>query len=163
LFTIAAAISDSSMLAPLKTRLKDVIWITVILSAAWPIAVLTFGLMLMMLSRLRTPPSLVALIPSMCAGALLASLCVWAAVRVLTKTWRAVIFSYLLLAGVPAVLISTAVFNIASAHPFRKLPSLDPSRLFLDVLVVLGSALYGHLFGLALRQGGRPGGKLVVP
>ena len=90
----------------------------------------------------------------MCVGALSASLCVWAAVRVLTKTWRLANFFQLFFSGVIVVVLSSVVYNVLNAHQFNALSSIDSPRVFFAVLSVLGSTLYGYFFGLCLLRGG---------
>jgi hypothetical protein len=149
---------ESSTWLPVKINPSDMIWAALILSAAWPIAIFAFGESLMMITKIESP-----VIPNgttggaiaMSVGVIAASASLWAALRVLTKTWDVPIFCYLLLSGIVIVALLNPVQDFLDAHPMGSFRFLQDQDMFLFLLALPGCSLYGALFGVGLLRGGR--------
>ena len=150
--TLLAASLESLRLPPQKIEPGDAIRAALILSAAWPIALLAFGAALTMMAKLDPSVSLTTSALAMFVGVLAASSCVWLALRALTKIWSLTILCYLFCSGAILVVLSAIVNATLSAHQFNAVAALPPPRLLLSLLVVPGSALYAYLFGLGFLR-----------
>jgi hypothetical protein len=95
----------------------------------------------------------------MSVGVIAASASLWAALRVLTKTWDVPIFCYLLLSGIVIVVLLYLVPDFLDALPMGSFRFLQDQGVVLSLLILPGCSLYGCLFGVGLLRGGR-GAKL---
>lgn len=149
---------ESSTWVPAKIKSSDAVWAALIMSAAWPIAIFAFGATLMMITKIESP-----VIPNGTTGGAIAasggvtaaSTSLWAALRVLTKTWDIPIFCYLLVSGIVIVVLNNPVQDYLNAHPVGSLRFLQDPGMSLAVLIIPGCSLYGGLFGVGLLRGGR--------
>jgi len=125
----------------LQVSFRHSVIATILLSLSWPLSVFAFGTILMTAKDNSWMPFF-----SMTIGMCVAAFCVSLALRVLTNTWDGVIFKYLLLSGVIAIELLTAVLPPMATY----FSDQFPSALLLGILVLPGSSVYGGLFGLGI-------------